>query len=197
MKKAAAILALLTALILLAGCTLVKGEGGGLGNLFDNAPKYTGSPVTSSASSVSDPDQASADFDVKNVLFWDDIRLGGSALSGKGFKVFTDRESFLRALEEAAVDASRYAERNVEDAVVIAVYVTTRTGGWSFAPERVHAADGVLEIAVKAAEPEGEATQAFEDHLVLIAVDRSLWTEGMEVRIDCPGLEAADAGEEY
>lgn len=197
MKKIVSLAALMLAVMMLAGCAAVKGEGFDFGRILEGLTLgTTDKPVLSTELPDGDreenPDLKLA---VKNVLFWDHVRLGGTDRVTGGYKVFSDRDSFIEAFRGTQVDTSKYLERGFDDTVVIAVYLTTRTGGWTFAPESVGTADGALDIRIKASEPADFATQAFEDHVVLIAVSGSLWHEGMEIRIDCPAIAAADDGE--
>ena len=186
----------MTALLMLAGCTAVKGEGSGFGRRIESLVKPSTRPERSAAIPDSGAAHVITEFPIKNVLFWDHVRAGGSSKIKNRYEVYPDRESFFRAFEGTAVDTQKYAERSFDNTVVIAVYITTRTGGWTFEPESVELRTGTLIIDIKAIEPEGFATQAFEDHVVIIAVDGSLYHEGMPVVINCPAMNAAGIGEE-
>ncbi|MCR5610350.1 MAG: hypothetical protein K6F68_00750 [Clostridiales bacterium] len=193
MKKIISLGALFMAVLMLAGCAAAKGEGSGFEHILDGLTKPTDKPVISTGA----PAGIETPAPLKNVPAWEHVRLGGGAEIRNGFTVYTDLESFERAFRDTAVDTSKYSERSFGGSVIVAVYMTTRTGGWTFEPERVTVVDGVLDILIRATAPVNMATQAFEDHVVLIAVDRAVYTDGMEIRIDCPGFFGLGNGEAY
>ena len=118
------------------------------------------------------------------ILYWDAFRSGGEVGSGFYTRVFTDFDSFSKEIPMNTRELSeRYGRDCFDKAFVTARCLVANTGGWSYEVTSASVNGGVLTVNVGSKAPDGEATQALERHVVLLAVDRACYTEGLTVNV--------------
>lgn len=188
MKRFTIIISLILAAAMLAGCRLNTGSP--LNTPVP--PDGTKAPITDMTFTPLDPGSLADGTPDANAegcwLFWDSFRIGGTSEEAMIARIFTDYDDFTEnvTFTERGV-AERYDRKSFDKMFVVAIYITANTGGWSYALEGADVQESVIDVKIVGTRAEGAVTQALERHIVLIAFDSELYTEGMTVSASVNG----------
>lgn len=184
MKRIVVIISLMLAAVLFAGCAAQASGTPGLNKPV--TPSSTKYPIGGPIEPINPGDLISDDLsNISEALFWDYMRLGGTSEEAVAYKIFTSYAEFAKEFGGSVDQLERtYDERSFNKAFVIAVYITTRTGGYTFSLESSLVKNSTVTIGLSSELADGAHTQAFERHVVLVGFDRSVYSDGLTVKIE-------------
>lgn len=125
------------------------------------------------------------------LLYWDAIRTGGGTQTGSRYEIYPDASKFESRFGAVARDLNNsYTAEDFKRMFVVAVYDTVPTGGYSYSAENAVVSNGVVRIDIKKniPGPGTMVTQAFEEHCILVAIDRTLYSDDVKVELYINGM---------
>ena len=182
MKKTFIILSLSLALIMAAGCTASNAGVPGPSKEPLNGAGFE--PIDPEILSTALPANVGVDMAAK---YWEEISVGGSNERPVSWELFTDYAAFRDAFGDYGLQR-KYTEKTFEEVFLVAVHIYAPTGGWAFELKEGVIKNGSVTVRIEGVKPSGMVTQAFEEHLMLIAFDRSAFRENMSFNIDAPSF---------
>lgn len=181
MKRFITIFSLLLALLMTAGCT-ASGQNEVAGPTKQPLNGTGFEPVDRETLATALPNGVSLEMAAQ---YWEELNLGGGNPNPVSYDVFTDYAEFNKAFGGRDLNR-KYNEKTFEDIFIVAVHVFAPTGGWSFNVTEGIIRANTVKITIEGNKPSGMVTQAFEEHVLLIAFDRTLYKSDLAVDISAP-----------
>ena len=181
MKRFITIFSLMLALLMTAGCT-ASGQNEIAGPTKQPLNGAGFEPADRETLATALPNGVSLEMAAK---YWEELSFGGSNPNPVSYEVFTDYAEFIKAF--GGRDFNRkYNEKTFDEVFIVAVHVFAPTGGWSFNVTEGIIRAGTVKITVEGIKPTGMVTQAFEEHVLLIAFDRTMYKSDLAVDVSAP-----------